>query len=120
MNSFQAIGRLVATPEVKFLESGKVVCSAVASVPKGNGKKNEKGYPDTDLLRFEVWGKSGEVLGEKCAKGDVVWFRGRLDLMRAQGEKAGFWVTIKDASWGFVPRAAATADSAIRVDDMAF
>lgn len=120
MNQFAGIGRLVAAPEVKFLESGKVVCSAVASVPKGNGKKNDKGYPETDLLRFEVWGKPGEILAEKCGKGDVVWFRGRLDLMRAQGDKAGFWVTIKDAAWGFVPKPSGMSDSTSRVDDMAF
>lgn len=77
MNNITIVGRLVADPEVKELESGKKVTNVTVAVPRSY--KNANGEYDTDFLDCVVWNNAAFNLQEFCKKGDLLSIKGRVE-----------------------------------------
>lgn len=69
MASIALAGRLIADPELKFLDSGNVVCSFTvadrAYVKPPKGQENAPGQ----FYDVEVWGAGAQMVSDRCAKG---------------------------------------------------
>ena len=87
------MGRLTRDPEVRYTQSGKVVCQFTLAVERfttdADGKK------EADFVPIVVWGKVGELCGNSLTKGQRALVDGRLQI-RSYEAKDGSgkrWVT---------------------------
>jgi single-strand DNA-binding protein len=78
MNRVLLCGRLGQDPEVRFIGSGKAVCTLSLATDErwtdGTGAKQQR----TEWHRVEVWGKQAEACGQYLAKGRQVLVEGAL------------------------------------------
>jgi single-strand DNA-binding protein len=78
MNRVLLCGRLGQDPEVRFIGSGKAVCTLSLATDErwtdSSGTKQQR----TEWHRVEVWGKQAEACGQYLAKGRHVLVEGAL------------------------------------------
>ncbi len=79
-NKVSLIGRVGATPELKTLGEGKMVCNFTLATSERfkNAKTGEWEDAEPDWHRIAVWGRRGEAVSKSMAKGDLVGVEGRL------------------------------------------
>ena len=77
MNNYMCVGRIVADPEVKELETGKKVSSITVAVPRSY--KNADGEYETDFIDCTLWNEIANSTAEYCRKGDMIGVKGRLE-----------------------------------------
>ena len=93
MNKVILMGRLTRDPEVRYTQSGKVVCQFTLAVDRFT--TNAEGQREADFVSVVVWGKIGELCGNSLAKGSRALVDGRLQI-RSYEPKDGIgkrWVT---------------------------
>ena len=92
MNKVILMGRLTRDPEVRYTQTGKVVCQFTLAVDRYGAKEGEQ---SADFVPVVVWGKVGEACGNNLAKGKLALVDGRLQI-RSYEAKDGSgkrWVT---------------------------
>ena len=92
MNKIILMGRLVRDPEVRYTQTGKVVCQFTLAVDRPF--TNQEGQREADFIPVIVWGKQAELCGNSLTKGQRVLVEGRLQI-RSYDAKDGSkrWVT---------------------------
>lgn len=87
LNQAIMVGRLVADPEVKELESGKKVSNITIAIPRSY--KNAEGEYETDFIDVSLWDGVAQNTAEYCKKGDIIGVKGRLqtDSYEKDGNK---------------------------------
>lgn len=92
MNKIILMGRLVRDPEVRYTQTGKVVCQFTIAVDRPFS--NQEGQREADFIPIIVWGKQAELCGNSLTKGQRVLVDGRLQI-RSYDAKDGSkrWVT---------------------------
>lgn len=93
MNKVILMGRLTRDPEVRYTQTGKVVCQFTLAVDRFT--TNAEGQKEADFVPIVVWGKVGELCGNSLAKGHRALVDGRLQI-RSYEAKDGSgkrWVT---------------------------
>lgn len=92
MNKIILMGRLVRDPEVRYTQTGKVVCQFTIAVDRPFS--NQEGQREADFIPVIVWGKQAELCGNSLTKGQRVLVEGRLQI-RSYDAKDGSkrWVT---------------------------
>ena len=90
LNQAIMVGRLVADPEVKELESGKKVSNITIAIPRSY--KNAEGEYETDFIDVSLWDGVAQNTAEYCKKGDIIGVKGRLqtDSYEKDGNKMKF------------------------------
>lgn len=73
INKVNLVGRAGRDPEVKYLESGKMVCSFTLAV-----NRNTKNRDEPDWFDLEIWGKTAEVAANYVKKGSLIGITGSL------------------------------------------
>ena len=76
MNKFICMGRLVADPELKTLQSGSTVCTFRVAVDRR--LKNKDGERETDFFNCTAFGKMGEMIAKWFKKGRMIALDGRV------------------------------------------
>ena len=74
INSVNLVGFVGQDPEVRYLDSGKVVANLTMAV----NKRNRDDPPD--WFNLEVWDKQAEFVGNYVRKGSSIGITGRLKL----------------------------------------
>lgn len=74
VNSIHLVGRAGRDPEVKYFESGSVVCNFTLAVNRRTSNKDEP----PDWFDLEVWGKSAEAAANYVKKGALLSVQGNL------------------------------------------
>lgn len=92
MNKIILMGRLVRDPEVRYTQTGKVVCQFTLAVDRPFS--NQEGQREADFIPVIVWGKQAELCGNSLTKGQRALVEGRLQI-RSYDTKDGSkrWVT---------------------------
>ena len=92
MNKVILMGRLTRDPEVRYTQTGKVVCQFTLAVDRPF--KTPDGQKEADFIPVVVWGKAAELVGNSCQKGHRLLVDGRLQI-RSYDAKDGTkrWVT---------------------------
>lgn len=107
------MGRLTRDPEVRYTQTGKVVCQFTLAVDRFT--TNADGQREADFVPVVVWGKVGELCGNSLAKGHRALVDGRLQI-RSYEAKDGSgkrWVTEVIASTvQFIERKANSSSAA--------
>ena len=78
MNRIIIMGRLVRDPEVRYTQTGKVVCQFTLAVDRPYS--NQDGQREADFIPVVVWGKTAELCGNSLTKGQRALIEGRLQV----------------------------------------
>ena len=109
MNKVILMGHLTRDPEVRYTQTGKVVCQFTLAVDRPFA--NQEGQREADFIAIVVWGKIAELCGNSLTKGQRALVDGRLQI-RSYDAKDGTkrWVTeIIANSVEFIERRSDTA-----------
>lgn len=83
LNFVNLVGRVGRDPEVKYFESGSVVCKLTLAV-------NRRARSDEpDWFNLEMWGKTAEVAANYVRKGSLIGVSGSLKFDRWQDRGSG-------------------------------
>src|SRR3989338_8576383 len=77
LNSVNIMGNLTRDPELKYLPSGKSVCSLSIANNRVYTSKGEK-VSEVSYFDVEVWGPAGENCAKYLSKGSGIIVEGRL------------------------------------------
>jgi single-strand DNA-binding protein len=83
LNVVTLVGRVGGDPDVKYFESGSVVCNLTLAV----NRRSRDDQPDWFAL--ELWGKTAEVAANYVRKGSQIGVTGALKLEYWQDRSTG-------------------------------
>lgn len=92
MNKIILLGRLTKDPEVRYTDSGKVVCQFTLAVDRPF--VNLDGKREADFIPVVMWGKQAETAGNGLHHGNRALVDGRLQIRSYEGKDGNkHWVT---------------------------
>lgn len=75
LNIVHLVGRAGKDPEVRYFESGSVLCKLTLAVNRLN-KQDEQ----PDWFNLEIWGKTAEIAANYVRKGSLIGVQGSLKI----------------------------------------
>lgn len=75
LNVVTLVGRVGGDPDVKYFESGSVLCNLTLAV---NRRSRNSDKPD--WFNLELWGKTAEVAANYVRKGSLIGVQGALKI----------------------------------------
>lgn len=75
LNLVNLVGRVGADPDVRYFESGSVLCKLSLAVNR-RSRNNDK----PDWFHLELWGKTAEVAANYVRKGSLIGVQGSLKI----------------------------------------
>ncbi|HEY9633675.1 MAG TPA: single-stranded DNA-binding protein [Coleofasciculaceae cyanobacterium] len=84
LNVVNLVGRVGGDPEVKYFESGKVLCKLTLAV---NRRTRNSDQPD--WFNLELWGKTAELAANYVRKGKLIGVQGSLKIDRWNDRTTG-------------------------------
>ncbi len=78
MNKIILLGRLTRDPEVRYTQTGRVVCQFTLAVDRPFA--NQDGQREADFIPVVIWGKQAETCGNSLTKGQRALVEGRLQV----------------------------------------
>lgn len=78
LNTVIIAGRLTRDPELKYIQSGRAVCTVSIANTRYYKDKSGERKEDTSFIDATCWDKFAEYVGEKMKKGRPVIVEGRL------------------------------------------
>lgn len=84
LNVVTLVGRAGRDPEVKYFESGSVVCKFPIAVDRRTRNSDQP-----DWFDLEIWGKTAEVAANYVRKGGLVGIKGSLKFDYWQDRNTG-------------------------------
>jgi single-strand DNA-binding protein len=75
LNVVTLVGRVGGEPDVKYFESGSVVCNMTLAV-----NRQSRNNDQPDWFNLELWGKTAEVAANYVRKGSLIGVTGSLKL----------------------------------------
>ena len=84
LNVVTLVGRAGKDPEVKFFESGSVVCKFTLAVNRRSKKTDQPNWFD-----LEMWDRNAEVAADYVRKGSLIGVKGSLKFDYWQDRNTG-------------------------------
>jgi len=84
LNVVHLVGRVGGDPDVKYFESGSVVCRLTLAVNRRTRNSDEP-----DWFNLELWGKTAEVAASYVRKGKLIGITGALKFEHWQDRNTG-------------------------------
>lgn len=84
LNLVTLVGRVGRDPEVKYFESGSVVCKFSLAVDRRSRNSDQP-----DWFNIELWSKNAEVAANYVRKGSLIGITGSLKLDTWQDRASG-------------------------------
>ena len=84
LNIVTLVGRAGGDPEVKYFETGSVVCNLTLAVNRRSRKTDQP-----DWFNLEIWGKTAEVAANYVRKGSLIGIKGVLKFEYWQDRNTG-------------------------------
>ena len=75
LNIVNLVGRVGANPEVKYFESGSVLCTLTLAVNRPTSREDKP-----DWFNLKIWGKTAEVAANYVNKGSLIGVQGSLTI----------------------------------------
>ena len=85
LNKVHLVGRVGREPEVKYFESGKVVCNFAIAVNRNTSNRDDP----PDWFDLEMWDKTAEVAKNYVKKGSLIGVSGSLKFDRWSDRTTG-------------------------------
>lgn len=84
LNVVTLVGRAGRDPEVKYFESGSVVCNLTLAVNRRTRNSDEP-----DWFNLEIWGKTAQIAADYVRKGSLIGVTGVLKFDYWQDRSTG-------------------------------
>jgi single-strand DNA-binding protein len=84
INIVTLVGRVGIDPDVKYFESGSVVCNLTLAVRRRSSRDDKP-----DWFNLELWGKTAEIAANYVRKGSLIGVTGSLKLDHWQDRSSG-------------------------------
>ena len=84
INVVTLVGRVGTDPEVKYFESGTVVCNLTLAVKRRSSRDDKP-----DWFNLELWGKTAEIAANYVRKGSLIGVSGAIKLYHWQDRATG-------------------------------
>jgi single-strand DNA-binding protein len=84
LNIINLVGRAGRDPDVKYFESGSVVCNLTLAVDRRRRNSDEP-----DWFNLEIWGKTAEIAANYVRKGSLIGVSGSLKFDHWQDRTTG-------------------------------
>jgi single-strand DNA-binding protein len=84
INVVTLVGRVGTDPEVKYFESGTVVCNLTLAVRRRSSRDDKP-----DWFNLELWGKTAEIAANYVRKGSLIGVSGAIKLDHWQDRATG-------------------------------
>jgi single-strand DNA-binding protein len=84
VNVVTLVGRVGTDPDVKYFESGNVVCNLTLAVRRRSSRDDKP-----DWFNLELWGKTAEIAANYVRKGSLIGVSGALKLDHWQDRATG-------------------------------
>jgi len=78
--------RIISDPTLKSFDSGTQVANFAGGIQEG---KDKNGNWINNVIDIEVWGKSAEVVVDRCKKGDSIQVTGTIRRQDWEDKKTG-------------------------------
>ncbi|BAW95299.1 single-stranded DNA-binding protein [[Synechococcus] sp. NIES-970] len=75
INLVNLVGRAGGDPEVRYFESGSVLCNLTLAVNRPTSRSDQP-----DWFNLEIWGKTAEVAANYVKKGSLIGIQGSLKI----------------------------------------
>ncbi len=75
LNVVNLVGRAGTDPEVRYFESGSVLCELTLAVNRPTSKTDKP-----DWFNLKIWGKTAEVAANYVRKGSLIGIQGALTI----------------------------------------
>lgn len=85
LNVVTLVGRVGGDPDVKYFESGTVLCKLTLAVRKRSRNPDDQ----TDWFNLEIWGKTAQIAADYVRKGSLIGVTGSLKFERWQDRNSG-------------------------------
>ena len=98
--------RIISDPVLRSFDSGTQVANFAGGIQEG---KDKNGNYINNVIDIEIWGKSAEVVVDRCKKGDCIMVNGNIKRQdwsdKATGDKRSKHVLAVNR-FEFLPRTA--------------
>ena len=84
LNVVNLVGRVGSDPDVKFFESGSVVCNLTLAVNRPTRNSDQP-----DWFNLELWGRTAQVAADHVRKGSLIGISGALKFEYWQDRNTG-------------------------------
>ena len=78
--------RIISDPTLKSFDSGTHVANFAGGIQEG---KDKNGNWINNVIDIEIWGKSAEVVVDRCKKGDSIMVTGNVKRQDWEDKKTG-------------------------------
>ena len=75
LNNVTLVGRVGGEPNVRYFESGSVVCNLTLAVNRPTRNSDEP-----DWFNLEIWGRTAQVAADYVKKGSLIGISGNLKM----------------------------------------
>lgn len=75
LNVVNLVGRAGFDPEVKYFESGSVLCEVAIAVNRPTSRDDQP-----DWFNLKMWGKTAEIAANYVKKGSLIGIKGALEI----------------------------------------
>ena len=75
LNTVHLVGRVGGDPDIKYYESGSVLCTMTMAVNR-RSKNNEQ----TDWFNLKIWGNTAKIAADYVKKGSLIGIQGSLEI----------------------------------------
>lgn len=75
LNNVTLVGRVGGEPNVRYFESGSVVCNLTLAVNRPTRNSDEP-----DWFNLEIWGRTAQVAADYVKKGSLIGVSGNLKM----------------------------------------
>ncbi|NEN90870.1 MAG: single-stranded DNA-binding protein [Okeania sp. SIO3H1] len=84
LNIVTLVGRAGGDPNVKYFESGSMVCNLTLAVNRRSSKNDQP-----DWFNLEIWDRTGEIAADYVRKGSLIGVKGSLKFDYWQDRNTG-------------------------------
>ena len=102
--------RIITDPSLRTFDSGTMVANFAGGIQEG---KDKDGNWINNAIDIEIWGKSAEVVVDRCKKGDSIMVSGNIKRQdwadKTTGDKRSKHV-LSVSRFEFLPRTSGASD----------
>lgn len=84
INLVTLVGRVGGDPDVKYFESGNVVCNLTLAV-----RRRSRNSDQPDWFNLELWGRNAEIAANYVRKGSLIGVSGSIKFDHWQDRSTG-------------------------------
>lgn len=89
LNAVHLIGNLTSDPEIKYTPKGTAVTEIGLAINRNYTTESGEKREECTFVNITFWGRTAELVGEYCKKGNPLYVGGRLSLDQWDDKQTG-------------------------------